>query len=168
MNVAKLEKINLLTNNPKPVSVDMDETIPFKNNFKLLTADETVGKKNDSYFTKKKSHLLNEILEDSDYDKDPTESSLPVFKLLASPNNTYTPIVLDESDNASTSLHQGSKNSNTSTPLCEVHRNTDELDSTSAPSRPGSKHSDISAFLCLFNEPAGPTLPPCFNDMDTI
>jgi hypothetical protein len=26
--------------------------------------------------TKKKSHPLNEILEDSDYDKDPTESSL--------------------------------------------------------------------------------------------
>ena len=52
---------------------------------------------------------------------------------------------------------------NISTPLREVHR-----DSTSAPSRPGSKHSDISVSLCLFNEPAGPTLPPCFNDMDTI
>ena len=122
--------------------------------------------KNDSSFTKKKSHLLNEILEDSDYDKNPTESSLPVFKLLTSLNNTYTPIVLDESDNASTPLRQGSKNSNTLTPLCEVHRNTDELDSTSALSHPGSRNSDISASIYLFNEPAaGPALPPCFNDM---
>jgi len=122
--------------------------------------------KNDSSFTKKKSHLLNEILEDSDYDKNPTESSLPVFKLLTSLNNTYTPIVLDESDNASTPLHQGSKNSNTLTPLCEVHRNTDELDSASALSHPGSRIKKISASLYLFNEPAaGPALPPCFNDM---
>ena len=46
--------------------------------------------KNNSSFTKKKSHLLNEILEDSDYDKDPTESSPPVFILSASPNDTHT------------------------------------------------------------------------------
>lgn len=61
----------------------------------------------------------------------------------------------------STPLHEvpRSRNSDTSTPLREVHRNTDELDSASAPSCPGSRDLNTSA---------SPTLPPCFNDMDTI
>ena len=42
---SKTRKINLLTNNSKPVSVDVNEIIPFKNNFKLLTVDEVMGKK---------------------------------------------------------------------------------------------------------------------------
>ncbi|CAG8756883.1 6284_t:CDS:2, partial [Rhizophagus irregularis] len=61
-----------------------------------------------------------------------------------------------------------SRNLDTSTPLREVHRNTDELDSVSAHSRPESRDLNTSASLCLINTFASPTLPPCFNDMDTI
>ncbi|CAB5390312.1 unnamed protein product [Rhizophagus irregularis] len=52
--------------------------------------------------------------------------------------------------------------------IIEVHRNTDDLDSTSAPSRPGSRDLNILASLHLINAFASPTLPLCFNNMDTI
>ena len=49
------------------------------------------------------------------------------------------------------------------------HKNSDELDDSLAPSHPGPRNSDISAPLRPFNvSAAAPTLPPCFNDMDTI
>jgi hypothetical protein len=123
--------------------------------------------KNDASLTKKKPHLLNEILEDSDYDKDPMESSLSRPFNLLSPINTRTSIVLDDLDSVSAprpesrdlnslaSLRDVHRNmdefDSTSAPrpesLQEINRNTDELENLSAPSRPRSRNLDFSTPL---------------------
>ncbi|CAB4435209.1 unnamed protein product [Rhizophagus irregularis] len=137
----------------------------------------------------KKSHLLNEILEDSDYE-DTIELSLSgPFNLL--PLNNTDLEELDsalaprlESRNISTPLrkvqsnelenlsapphpeHLASRNLNTSTPLREVQSN--ELENLSVLSYPGLRDLNSPASLRSFNASASPTLPSCFNDMDTI
>ncbi|PKY60621.1 hypothetical protein RhiirA4_484524 [Rhizophagus irregularis] len=199
--------MNLLTKNPKP-NVDVDEIIHLKmNNFKLLTVDVAVDMD-----VKEMTHLLlkrillNEILEDSDYDDldsasapRPESRSLNTSALLRdihknmdefdSTSASYPESLqginrnIDDLENSlapscprfrnsdlSTPLREVSRSRNldTSTPLREVHRNTDEFDSVSAHLRSGSRDLNTPASLCLINTSASPTLPPCFNDIDTI
>ncbi|PKY54212.1 hypothetical protein RhiirA4_472888, partial [Rhizophagus irregularis] len=59
-----------------------------------------------------------------------------------------------------------SRSLNTSTPLREIQSNG--LENLSSPSRPGLRDLNSPASLRSFNASASPTLPSCFNDMDTI
>ncbi|PKY57757.1 hypothetical protein RhiirA4_479077, partial [Rhizophagus irregularis] len=100
-------------------------------------------------------------------------SAPPRPERLASRNlNTSTPlheVQSNELENLSAPSHlerPASRNLNTSTPLREVQSN--ELENLSVLSCPGLRDLNSPASLRSFNASASPTLPPCFNDMDTI
>ncbi|CAB4435242.1 unnamed protein product [Rhizophagus irregularis] len=188
----------------------------------FLTANSGRGRGRGRIQSNKKSHLLNEILEDSDYE-DTIEPSLSgPFNLLPLNNtdleeldsalaprpesrslNISTPLREVQSNelenlsapsrperpasrslNTSTPLREiqsnelenlsapprperpASRSLNTSTPLREIQSN--ELENLSSPSRPGLRDLNSPASLRSFNASASPTLPSCFNDMDTI
>ncbi|CAB4446952.1 unnamed protein product, partial [Rhizophagus irregularis] len=219
----------------------------------FLTANSGRGRGRGCGQSNKKSHLLNEILEDSDYE-DTIEPSLSgPFNLLPLNNtdleeldsalaprpesrslNTSTPLREVQSNelenlsapsrperpasrslNTSTPLREiqsnelenlsapprperpASRSLNTSTPLREIQSNELEnlsspsrperpasrslntstplreiqsngLENLSSPSRPGLRDLNSPASLRSFNASASPTLPSCFNDMDTI
>ncbi|CAB4413876.1 unnamed protein product [Rhizophagus irregularis] len=219
----------------------------------FLTANSGRGRGRGRGQSNKKSHLLNEILEDSDYE-DTIEPSLSgPFNLLPLNNtdleeldsalaprpesrslNTSTPLREVQSNelenlsapsrperpasrslNTSTPLREiqsnelenlsapprperpASRSLNTSTPLREIQSNELEnlsspsrperpasrslntstplreiqsngLENLSSPSRPGLRDLNSPASLRSFNASASPTLPSCFNDMDTI